>query len=140
MAKAAVKNSICEVCGAEIRDGALFCYGCGFAVPERKDEARTTISAEPENSLPAIGAPAILPSIDDPQENAGSNGDRSLDRPDNTKLEPASALRRKKRVIERQPMEVVWEEPESASNRFILASVILTMVVLVLLVAAYYLR
>ena len=132
MAEVAVEKNICEVCGAEIRPGALFCYGCGIAVPGSKDDAVTAAPTESKNVTPPVA--------DDPAENVAANGDKYLNGSGGEKLQPASALRRKKRAIERKPVEVVWKEPESASTRFIFASVILTAVVLGLLIAAYYLR
>lgn len=131
MAEVAVEKNICEVCGAEIRAGALFCYGCGMAVPERNDESLAS-PAESKQVLPV--------DAEDSARSHTASPDKSLNGNNDAKLQPASALRRKKRANERKPVEVVWREPESASTRFIIASVILTAVVFGLLIAAYYLR
>jgi hypothetical protein len=47
---------------------------------------------------------------------------------------------RRKRAYNRQPVEVVWEEPETPSRVFVIASVVLTVMVVIILAAAFYLK
>lgn len=134
MPKTATDNVACIACGADVRSEALFCYNCGGAIA----------------SSPVMQAQAEI---------AEPNGERDLrdQLPDKSPIEMSkpvvkdaavktdrkpltAAMLRRKRAYNRQPIEVVWEEPETHSMVFIIASVILTVLVVIILAAAFYLK
>jgi hypothetical protein len=78
MADTMVTETACDLCGAEIRDGSLYCYNCGNAVPER------LVEPEPEPEKTEI-APAP---------------ERVNNRPP---LRSAASLRKQRRAFNRQP-------------------------------------
>ena len=114
MPKTAVQTPVCDICGAEVRAGSLFCYNCGGSLDQDVGEK---ISAPAEVALtPAAG-----------------NG------LDNGKLDsPRTARRRRK--VDRGPVEVVWEPREGISVPFVLASVVLLLIAAVLFVIAMWLK
>jgi hypothetical protein len=148
MAKTSVKNKICQSCGADVRPGSLFCYNCGSAVEPASVEAEikgrrktvkealieegvnegnglktTRLDAEPLPT-PVAAAQPEKPTI---QEEA--------------KLKSAANLRRKAKSYQRKPVEVVWEEPDQAPNKwFPLVAVILLLFVLLIFYLAMYLK
>lgn len=112
MAETAVESSVCDACGADIRDESSFCYNCGGPVgkpPKSIGEAAVrdeTINAEPATKPP---------------------------------LKSAASLRKQRRAFNRQPVEVRWEYPAGSPTGFVIATVILTAAALVLLILALYL-
>jgi uncharacterized Zn finger protein (UPF0148 family) len=112
MANTTVTETACDLCGAEIRDGSLFCYNCGTAVPEDRVEAKT--SAPVVSTEPAV-----------------------KERPP---LRSAASLRRQRRASNRQPVEVSWEPKADPPVLFVVASVALALGALVLFLIALYLR
>ena len=115
MADTMVTETACDLCGAEIRDGSLYCYNCGNAVPERLVEPEP----EPEKS-------EITPAPE-----------RVDNRPP---LRSAASLRKQRRAFNRQPLEVSWEPKEQTPKLFIFATITLAVGALVLLLIALYLR
>ena len=112
MANSTVTEAACDLCGAEIREGSLYCYNCGTAVPEEHAETKT--------SVPEVAA--------SPQVN---------ERPP---LRSAASLRKQRRAFNRQPVEVTWEPKPPTSLLFIVSSIALAIGALVLLLIALYLR
>jgi hypothetical protein len=121
MSQTAVKELICDVCGAEIRDGSLFCYNCGTSVTERigQSELQTKASEEKGPVSPSIGI---------------SNGkDSDLVRPT-----PPSGRRPRKRPA--QNHDVVWAERDGTSLGFVVTTVVLVLLSTVILIAGFYFR
>ncbi|HKP69392.1 MAG TPA: zinc ribbon domain-containing protein [Pyrinomonadaceae bacterium] len=112
MANTTVTETACDLCGAEIRDGSLFCYNCGTAVPEERAEAKT--------SAPVVSAEPVV-----------------KERPP---LKSAASLRQQRRASNRQPVEISWEPRTNPPILFIVASIVLALGALVLLLIALYLR
>ena len=113
MAGTTVTEVLCDLCGAEIREGSLFCYNCGTAVPATSEAV-------------AVAEPVVL-------ERATENDVRPP-------LRSAASLRRQRRAYNRQPLEVTWEPKAGTSIVFVVASIILTAGAVVLLLIALYLR
>ena len=113
MAGTTVTEVLCDLCGAEIREGSLFCYNCGTAVPA---EAEGQAVAEP-----VVPAPPTDNNVRPP-------------------LRSAASLRRQRRAYNRQPVEVTWEPKAGTSVVFVVASIVLTVGAVVLLLIALYLR
>ena len=113
MVETAVESSVCEACGADVRDESLFCYNCGGPVATTRERlVETSISEEPTDIEPAAKPP----------------------------LRSAASLRKQRRAFNRQPVEVRWEHPAGSPTGFVIATVILTAAALVLLILALYLR
>ena len=119
MAKAADESPVCEACGADVRAESLFCYNCGKSVK----------IAQPEPTATAVHETAPLRQPVNIEEPTG--------RPP---LESAASLRKKRRAMNRQPIEVSWEVPERTPIGFYIVTAFLTVGALVLLVLALYLR
>lgn len=126
MPKTAVETAVCDICGAEVREGSLFCYNCGGSL-----------------SKPAVAdavpkpAPADVPL-------AEADGIPVNGRPTSTEV-PAKRRserpeRRAVRASNRQPTEIVWEPRQGMSWPFIIAAVVFAVLALVMVIAAFYLR
>lgn len=142
MAETLVKNRVCNSCGADVRDGALFCYNCGSNVAvdtssERNgnnDKSQKTEKLQfPEKTLA--------------EEKIAVVEDKKTDEKTETVPEPkpelksAASMRRKPKTIQRKRIEVVWEEPASAPNVwFLLVAFLLTGLALGLWLLASYLE
>ena len=113
MAGTTVTEVLCDLCGAEIREGSQFCYNCG-----------TAVAATPEAG--AVAEPVV------PERSSENNV-----RPP---LRSAASLRGQRRAFNRQPVEVTWEPKAGTSLVFIVASIVLTVGAIVLLLIALYLR
>lgn len=96
MAEAVLEKAVCMSCGSDVRDGTYYCYACGKAVVTEPDEPTVL---EDSNNAPI--ADDLVTS------NARKSG----------KLATAAAERKRSRVGQRKPKQVVWEEPGAASNR-----------------------
>ena len=111
-----VKSGVCAVCGADIRPGSLFCYGCGKAVP-------------PQDPLPQ-GQPAV------------HKRDLSTKVPQVTEGKPmrtAAAIRREPKVTA-QARNVEWVRPARTSPTTLIAVIILALIAFGLVGAALYIR
>ena len=112
MANTTVTEAACDLCGAEIREGSLFCYNCGTAVEAEHVETKT--------SVPEVSATPKVP-----------------DRPP---LRSAASLRQQRRAANRQPVEVSWEPKAQTSMLFIVSTLVLAVGAFALLLIALYLR
>jgi predicted amidophosphoribosyltransferase len=112
MANTAVEILNCEACGADVREGSLFCYNCGSSVTPTG-----VVEALKEN--PVI---ADVPAQERPP------------------LKSAASIRKHRRALNRQPVQVSWEAPEGPATAFIVVTIVLTVGAIVLLALALYLR
>lgn len=114
MSNTTVTEAICDLCGAEIRDGSLFCYNCGTAVRATPPEETVSVAMPHEPS--------------------------SKTRDERPPLRSAASLRKERRAFNRQPIEVKWEPKAETSIGFIIVTVFLAVAALMLLLIAMYLR
>ncbi len=142
MAETLVKNKVCSACGVDVRQGSLFCYNCGSSVTA--DSAASEKIAEKtitENILfpDDIADDKKLTVVKEDKTGTQNNG--KITAGEKPKLKSAASMRRKPKTIQRKRVEVVWEEPESASNFwFILVALLLTLFAAGLWIAASYLK
>lgn len=115
MSKTAVEESICDVCGAVVRDASVFCYNCGSAVTQRSEEI---VIVKPADDLPASDAP--------------SNGTPVIKTPKSARVRP------RKRPV--QNRDVTWEEREGISISFVVTTLVLVALAVTILVAGFYFR
>lgn len=121
MPKTAVEEAICDICGAEVRDGSLFCYNCGGSVSKTGE-------------LEAIPAPAEpIVAADDKPTNGRKGYDTERRRSDRNG-------KRKVRAANRQPVEIVWQPREGNSLAFVIVSLVFFVIAVVVIIAAFYLR
>jgi len=114
MPKTAVETAVCNICGAEVREGSVFCYNCGGSVTKAEEPAATPAPIEPKAN--GIAAPV---------------GQRPTQR---------QADRHKVRAANRQPTEIVWEPRNGVSWVFVIASLVFVILALAVVIAAFYLR
>ena len=124
MSKTAVKESICDVCGAEIRDASIFCYNCGSAVTQQVEKGNIV---KPSDNLPA--------------SDVSSNGGQTVktDTP-RTSAKPVHADRMRQRKRPVRTREVAWEEREGISISFVVTTLVLVALAVTILVAGFYFR
>ncbi|SRR5215204_961089 len=169
MAKTLVEREICDACGADVRPESLFCYNCGGAVSEPLPESATNSNNRKETggsrfqvgeaekndlkTTPLIQAtvenfesrPAAKP-IEKPsaEQLFEKNEVKPIEKPsiqEDAKLKSAANLRRKAKSFQRKTVEVVWEEPENAPNKwFPLVAIILILFVVGIFYLAMYLK
>lgn len=138
MANQAVENAVCPTCGADLREGALFCYGCGKAVPATAsdDPARTLQFSKDTFAVAADPAPRPA----EPKSAAPVTMDASEPAANGKGLRTASSMRRRPKSLERKNVDVTWAAPERPSALFFIVSITLALVALTLIALALYLR
>jgi len=107
MPKTAVQTPVCDICGAEVRKGSLFCYNCGGSLTQAVDEKLGVLPPEAITSAPVKN---------------GSGKEKSAERRE----------ARKRRNVELGPVEVIWEPREGVSWPFLVASIFLIVFAIVL--------
>lgn len=127
MPETAVKTSVCDICGFEVRPESLFCYNCGGSVSEPGLDGRLEVAEKVDAS-----------GMQDAE--ASANGNTS-----GTKFDPAArraerAQKRNVRASNRQPVEIVWEPATGVGWPFIVGSTVFIIIALALFLAAYYVR
>jgi hypothetical protein len=166
MAKILVEKKICDACGAEVRPGSLFCYNCGGAVAEDLPEPATNNNdnnnAEFQTELAKtndlkttqlkretvenvevrpIDKPVGKPAAEELFEKVEPE---PIDKPsiqEDAKLKSAANLRRRAKSFQRKTVEVVWEEPENAPNKwFPIVAIVLVLLVVGIFYLAMYLK
>lgn len=125
MSQTAVKELICDVCGAEVRDGSMFCYNCGSSVTEKVELIEIQ---KPSDELPP--------------SDTHLNGNLVVKTEDKEAILPkpttAGSARPRKRPV--QNREVVWAERDGISLGFVVTTVILVLLSAVILIAGFYFR
>ena len=112
MPKAAVQATICDICGADVREGSLFCYNCGGSLTPTVGKEAKAVSNQPAGS-----------------SNGASKGTIEQSR-----------RSRPKRNLDRGPVEVVWQPREGFPLAFVVASAILLIVAGLLFFLAMWLK
>ena len=125
MPKTAVETAVCDICGAEVRDGSVFCYNCGGSLAK---------------DIPPPAESAPIKTV--PQTSAGETNGHSAE---DTVYDPArrkseKSDRRKVRAANRQPVEIVWEPRTGISWPFIVVSLVLFLLSIGIVIAAFYVR
>lgn len=115
MPKTAVETPICDICGAEVREGSEFCYNCGGSLGK-------VVSDEP-------GPEAIAPAAAESKNN-GAAAARAKER----------RGARRRRAANREPIEVVWEPNEGVSGLYIAAGLVFLVVAATLLFVAMWMK
>lgn len=124
MPKTSVQTAVCDICGAEVRDGSLFCYNCGGSLAKREEAVPIPPPAEP---IVADRVPVTNGSATKVEEEPAK---RKVERSD----------RRKVRASNREPAEIVWQPREGVSWAFVIASIFFVIIALAVVVATLYLR
>lgn len=124
--KTVVEKPVCGKCGADVRENTAFCYNCGSSItPEPEIEHAEAIAPEPEPEAEPE------PEIDERGRSALDDLAERLkqEEADSEKLAKAAAERKRARIRQRQPKEVIWEPDAGPAG----LSLIVTAVVLALL-------
>ena len=130
MAETVTEKEVCSKCGAEVREGTLFCYSCGERVAS---ETEPPAQANGDSKTIDIEAQAAL---DDLAQKL--SGDQGSEKPA-AKLARAAEERKKARVAPRKTREFVWEPRNDAPLTFIItAAVIGIAAVLVVLITVIW--
>ena len=114
MSKTAVETPICDICGADVRAGSLFCYNCGGSLKQPDYDVVPTPLVKPSTSLRKNGVQKAAP--------------------------PEKRVARQPRKIDRVAVEVVWEPREGVSLIYVTAGVLLLVIAIVLFVTAIILK
>lgn len=150
MAETIVENQLCNACGVDVREGALFCYNCGGAVAsesidEEKEQVsdvwlrenivengkNDTITKQPKEELKEFTTAKKI--TDKPISKPGIQ--------DEAKLKSAASMRKKSATFQKKQVEVVWKESDDAPNGwFIIVAIILTLFAVVVFFLAMYLK
>jgi hypothetical protein len=117
------ETAVCESCGVDVRGESSFCYNCGKPVTSKRDDPAVALKERDVEGEVAIAAPEEVASP-----------------PDKSPLHSAASLRKQRRAVNRQPVEVRWEKPTGLGIGFILTAIFLTVAALALMVLALYLR
>ncbi len=172
MAKKVTQKEVCDACGADVREGSMFCYNCGGpltaearaaaeakstrdAVSDawfkgeivKKEGRRETTKLKPTSTVVEPIAAEPEPKSEEAAEPVAVSepaAEKAIPKPgihEEAKLKTAASLRRKGKLIERRTVEVVWEEPASSPGaRFILGALLMTLLVVLIFLAAGYLK
>lgn len=149
MAETVVENQICNACGVDVREGALFCYNCGGAIAseiiveedDKKDKVsdvwlRENIVENGKNDQNTEQSEEFI--------TLEKTADKPIPKPDiqaEAKLKSAAAMRRKSATFQKKPVEIVWEEHENAPNAlFVVVALILSLFAVVIFFLAMYLK
>src|SRR5688572_1294740 len=125
MPKTAVETAVCDICGAEVRDGSVFCYNCGGSLAK-------------DFQPPAESKPIETPPRTAAVETNGHSSEDAVYDPARRKAEKSD--RRKVRAANRQPVEIVWEPRTGISLPFFIVSLVLFLLSIGIVIAAIYVR
>jgi hypothetical protein len=137
MSETAIQTAVCGECGADVRDGSLFCYSCGKPVPAVAAAEKPALvdvgGTEAESDL--AKRPALV-------DVGGTHAESELAKRPASKppLRSAASLRKQRRAFNRQPLEVVWEPRTNPPIAFAITTITLFFAALLFLILALYLR
>jgi hypothetical protein len=129
MPETVAKKGVCSKCGAEVRDGTVFCYACGGRVAP--DE-----TSQPSNGFANVVDPKAQAALDDLAQKL--RGEEKATEPED-KLAKAAEERKKARVTQRKTREFVWEPRNDTPLTFIITvGVVVIVAVLVVLITVVW--
>jgi len=101
MAETVIEKEACAKCGAEVREGTVFCYACGGRVAPAIEEQSSSDANETDPNTQAA--------LDDLARKL-SDDDAAIQKPVNDdKIAQAAAERKKARKATKREREFVWE-------------------------------
>jgi uncharacterized Zn finger protein (UPF0148 family) len=118
MAETAIDKQVCVKCGAEVREGTVFCYSCGGRVVAAGDEMRAnngsakTVDGETKAALDDLAQK--LKGDEIPAESPKT-------------VAKAAEERKKARVTQRKTREFLWE-PHNETPWALLVGVLIVLV------------
>ena len=128
MAEAILEQEVCLNCGAEVRPDTQFCYNCGKSVSQLPTPQAVKVAnvAEKDSSLADLEKALAASRI-------AENDPKS-------KIEAASAERRRARIGQRKPLELVWDRQETRLNwaYFLSVAVIFVLVLITVAVTVFW--
>lgn len=142
MAETTIENQVCNVCGAEVRKDALFCYHCGSQIaPEVVPVQKGEIKIQENNSDTAAVKTNTKQAEKSVIQKASEVETGKPEPIKETGLKSAAAMRKKPKSIQPKKVEIIWEERDDLPNTwFILVAVFLTIVAGVILFLALRMR
>lgn len=114
MPEAVVETPICDICGAEVREGSQFCYNCGGSVSKPEDIGEIPVAV--------------------PKPEAKNGSARS------TPAKTDKTRRRNVRAANRQPVELVWQQRGGVGLPFVIGALVLFSIAAALFFAASYMH
>lgn len=114
MSETVDETPICDICGAEVREGSQFCYNCGGSVSKPEGLSETLV---------AIPKP-----------------EASSDTVQGTSAKFEKARRRNVRAANRQPVELVWQQGSGVGLPFLIGALVLISIAVALFIAANYMH
>jgi hypothetical protein len=119
-----VNERTCAACGVGVRPESQYCYNCGEEIDAAPDSERPIerpdLAADAEK-------PILMPTFASKEKS-------------NEPLEPASALRRRTRIMELKPREIVWEPAGGPNVVLIISTLVLVIFAAVVIALALYYR
>ena len=132
MADVALRKSTCGSCGIELREGSMFCYGCGEPIStSEKPNIDVQTSIDSNNGQ-------VAGSSDTARLDAPLIANEPL-APEKLEMRSAASMRRGAKAYNRKPVEVVWVRRETP-GLFVVVSIVLVILVAILLSLALYLK
>lgn len=132
------ESAICRKCGAEVREGSVFCYNCGTRMTAEIEPGRGQVSNGLSESRPAVtpAAPA-----DGPVPAPVADKPLSSSPPDkHSAALPTAASVRRRRPRSPRSVEVIWQERQGPGWGFVIGSAVLVVITIMLLLLSLYLR
>lgn len=137
MAEILLEKQVCELCGVDVRAGALFCYNCGGAVsalPEKVENkngsglngdafARKTTTRERSKHVKIEEASQRKISKIEIESDQKTDPKTTLQQ--EAKLKSAAVMRRKAKTFQKKEVEIVWEEQENPSSLLLILTALL---------------
>jgi len=134
-----VNERTCAACGVGVRPESQYCYNCGEEIDAAPDSERPIerpdLAADAEK-------PILMPTFAS-KDSAPVSRVNTVDgakEKSNEPLEPASALRRRTRIMELKPREIVWEPAGGPNVVLIISTLVLVIFAAVVIALALYYR
>ena len=117
MAETVIEKEACAKCGAEVREGTVFCYACGGRVaPPIEEES---------NSGPNEADPNTQAALDDLARKLNDD-DAAVQKPVNEdKIAQAAAERKRARKTTKKEREFIWEPRSDLPFGLLIAVVVI---------------